>query len=187
MLVIDITDWELIRACRRDDTRAWQTLIGRYERLVLSIPLRYGLTRDDAEDVAQLTFTNVLESLGTFHAESNLKSWLITVARRNSWRVMERYDHEQVYGGSDLSDSALALGIATTDESADWHVLEKLHDGLQALDTRCRRLLIALYFDPQKLSYDAIAERFDMARNSVGPIRARCLSRLRTLLSAESD
>ena len=38
VLVIDITDWELIRACRRDDTRAWQTLIGRYERLVLSIP-----------------------------------------------------------------------------------------------------------------------------------------------------
>lgn len=186
-LVIDVTDWELIHACRRDDTGAWQTLIGRYERLVLSIPLRYGLTRDDAEDVAQLTFTNVLESLGTFHAESNLKSWLITVARRNSWRVLERYDHEQVYGGGDLNDSALALGIATTDETADWHILEKLHEGLQALDERCRDLLIALYFDPQKLSYDAIAERFKIARNSVGPIRARCLNRLRTLISAESD
>jgi RNA polymerase sigma factor (sigma-70 family) len=183
--VIDTTDWELIRACRQNDAHAWQALITRYERLVLSIPLRYGLTRDDAEDVAQLTFTNVLEGLGTFHAESNVKSWLITVARRNSWRVMERYDHEQVYGGGDLSESALALDMATNDETTDWHVLGLLHDGLQALDMRCRDLLIALYFEPEKLSYDAIAERFGMALNSVGAIRSRCLKRLRTLLSAE--
>lgn len=177
-----LTDWELIQACRRDDATAWQTLIARYERLVVAIPLRYGLTSADADDVAQRTFINLLESLGAFHPESNVKSWLITVARRNSWRVMERYDREQVNPEGDLVDSARALGMATRDDITDWNIIEWLHDGLNALDDRCRRLLTLLYFAPEEPSYIDIARELDMPKNSVGPIRARCLERLRRRL-----
>lgn len=175
----DKSDWELVQGCRQDDSLAWQTLIARYERLVLAIPMRYGMMRTDAEDVAQLTFTNLLESLRSFHKESNVKSWLITVARRNSWRVLERYDREQIHSENDLADSALALGMAVEDETTDWHVIDWLHSGLQALDERCREMLRLLYFEPVKLSYDEIAAHFGMPKNSVGAIRSRCLKRLR--------
>lgn len=178
-------DWELIQGCRRHDTGSWQTLVSRYERLVMSIPLRYGLTRNDAEDVTQQTFINFMDGLKSFHPESNVKAWLITVARRNSWRFMERYDREQVHAAEDLGDSALALGLRTTDKPADHFVLDWLDAGLHALDERCRELLIALYFEQEKPSYDALAERFDLARNSIGAIRARCLERLKRNLSDE--
>lgn len=49
-------DQELIENCRRGRQDAWQQILNRYERLVFSIPLNYGLTRADAADVAQLTF-----------------------------------------------------------------------------------------------------------------------------------
>ncbi len=178
------SDWELIQACQKHDTSAWQTVITRYERLVLSIPLRYGLTRTDAEDVAQNTFVHLLEGLGQFHAQSNIKAWLITVAKRNSWRVMEKYDHEQVNAAQDLAESALALGLVTHDKRNDWQALEWLHEGLQTLDERCRLLLIALYFEQEKSSYENLARRFKLAKNSMGAIRARCLQRLRKNLES---
>ena len=172
-------DWELVQACRRDDSLAWQTLIGRYERLVLAIPLRYGIARTDAEDVAQLTFTNLMKSLRSFHAASNIKSWLITVARRNSWRVLERYDREQVYGESDLTESALALGMATEDKTTDLHVIDWLHTGLKSLNERCQTLLHLLFFEPNNLSYDDISTQLGVPKNSMGAIRSRCLKSLR--------
>jgi hypothetical protein len=51
------SDRDLIRACREGDRRAWRSLLDKYERLVFSIPLNYGLSREDAADIAQLTFT----------------------------------------------------------------------------------------------------------------------------------
>ncbi len=173
------SDWELIQACQKQDKNAWQTIIKRYERLVLAIPLRYGLTRTDAEDVAQNTFVHLLEGLGQFHAGSNIKAWLITVAKRNSWRVMEKYDREQVNAAQDLGESALALGLVTIDEPKDGQAVERLYSGLQALDERCRLLLLALYFEQEKASYETLAQRFQLAKNSIGAIRARCLQRLR--------
>ena len=45
------TDPQLIRACLAGEEAAWRTLVVRYERLIYSIPLRYGLSVDDADDV----------------------------------------------------------------------------------------------------------------------------------------
>jgi hypothetical protein len=50
-------DRHLMQRCRQGSAGAWHLLWNKYERLVYSIPLRYGLSRHDAADVAQLTFT----------------------------------------------------------------------------------------------------------------------------------
>ena len=57
------TDHDLIRACRAGDGRAWERLLDKYERLVFSISLNYGLTTDDAADVTQITFTILLQNV----------------------------------------------------------------------------------------------------------------------------
>ena len=46
------SDRDLIRRCRQGSAGAWHQLLNKYERLVYSIPLRYGLSRDDAADIA---------------------------------------------------------------------------------------------------------------------------------------
>ena len=78
----DKTDQELIDACRAGRQDAWQEVLTRYERLVFSIPLNFGLTRADAADVAQLTFSALVEHLDRLRPDSNLGAWLATVARR---------------------------------------------------------------------------------------------------------
>ena len=87
-------DQSLLRACQSGDHKAWETLLERYERLVYSIPLNFGLSRGDADDVAQATFSALIRSLGSIADEERLGAWLGTVARRQTWRLIERRRRE---------------------------------------------------------------------------------------------
>ena len=48
-----IPDEQLIDACRNGDEGAWNALVERYERLVYTVPTRYGLTPAEIDDVFQ--------------------------------------------------------------------------------------------------------------------------------------
>lgn len=167
------SDTDLLRRCRTGDADAWETLVARYERLVFSVALRNGLSWEDAADVTQTTFVALLDAIDLLRDDERLSSWLMTVARRQAWRSQRRA--EQLNGSVDRSD-------ASVDAIEDWERLAWLHDGLQQLGDPCRELLTALYLDAESPSYAAIAPRLKRAVGSIGPLRARCLARLRTIL-----
>lgn len=176
-------DRQLLQGCRQGDPQAWELLLDRYERLVYSIPLNYGLTVADAADIAQRTFTIFLRQMHDLDDDSNLAAWLATVARRRSWRLLEQSKRERVGSEADLSEKLFAIPDKRGERRLDRaEALEWLEQGLRRLDDRCRRLLLALYFSPEKPSYAEVAQQFDMAVGSVGPTRARCLERLKELL-----
>jgi RNA polymerase sigma factor (sigma-70 family) len=177
------SDFDLIQACRRGDERAWDRLLDRYERLVHYIALKHGLSGEDAADVSQTTFTILMQSLDKLRDDTRLGAWLATVAKRHTWRVMAGRQREQVHPEDDLAGQDWALG-ETADPYAAWERVEWLKDGLEQLDRRCRELLRMLYFDPAKPGYPEIADHFQIALGSVGPTRARCLERLKSLMVA---
>jgi len=167
---------ELLDRCRAGDGTAWEALLDDYERLVFSIPLRYGLSREDAADIAQLVFTELLQSLDALREDERLAGWLATVARRQSWRVLERRKREPAV--AELPD------VPDDDDPAEaWTRVEWLYDGLLSLDERCRELLVALYLQGGDDSYAEVAKRLGRPIGSIGPTRARCLERLRGILS----
>jgi RNA polymerase sigma factor (sigma-70 family) len=179
---VNRSDRDLIVACRRGDSRAWRSLLDKYERLVFSIPLNYGLSREDAADITQLTFTVLIQSLDTLREDSRLGPWLATVARRHTWRLLERGRREGTVREKDLTESATLLGEG--DESIErWELVEWLNEGLSLISESCQRLLQALYFDPQQPSYAEVAKRLNMPVGSIGPTRARCLQNLKRALS----
>lgn len=164
---------ELLAGCRDGDPRAWEHLLDDYERLVFSIPLRYGLSREEAADISQVVFTTLLQSLDAIQDEERLGAWLATVARRQSWRALERSKRE-------VFDAHLPEPVAP-DPTEEWGRLEWLYDGLLALEPRCRDLLVALYL-AGPVSYDEVSRRLGRPIGSIGPTRARCLERLRAVL-----
>ena len=176
------SDDDLIRACRDGDAHAWNRLLHKYERLVFSIPLNYGLSRDDAADITQLTFVSLIQSLETLHEGSRLGAWLALVARRNTWRVIERARHERVGEYEELADSIAVIARGGANLIERWELTEWLNHGLLRLNKRCRDLLLALYFEVPDPSYSEIAARIGMPVGSVGPTRARCLERLKQIL-----
>ena len=176
-------DEELLRRCRTGDESAWEQIVDNYKRLIYSIPLNFGLTADDAADVAQQTFISLVENLERLRPDSNLGAWLATVARRHALHRLRKHKREQVGIDGDLSESKQFLAIAATDTMVDLEMMQTMHQGLSRIDRRCRDLLIALYFDSQEPSYEEIAERMNIAVGSVGPTRGRCLERLKEVLS----
>jgi RNA polymerase sigma factor (sigma-70 family) len=179
---MDESDRDLIQACRRGDLHSWERLLDKYERLVFSIPLNYGLSHDDAADISQLTFTILIQSLDKLHEDSRLGPWLATIARRHTWRWLKRVHRESTGEYEDLAASAVLLGKSSASPIDRWELLEWLNYGLALIGERCHDLLLALYFDPQEPSYDEVAARLGMPVGSLGPTRARCLEHLKRVL-----
>jgi len=165
----------LVTACRNGDAQAWSVIVDRYERLVYAIPIREGLSDEEAADVTQETFATLMASVDRIQRPDRLASWLMTVARRLAWRERHR-------------DSRHALDVASVDVGSDVDVgtesvtVQWVYDAIQSLAEPCRSLVLALFFDPAEPSYAEIAIRLGRPLGSVGPLRARCLHRLRALL-----
>jgi RNA polymerase sigma factor (sigma-70 family) len=174
-------DRDLILECRNGDLGAWQRLLDRYERLVFSVPRRYGLSREDAADITQLTFTILFQSMDTLSEDSTLGAWLTTVARRHTWRRLDRKRREEAGWYASSSEKLLSADTGTEDIER-WELTEWLDYGLSLVGKPCQDLLSALYLDPKQPSYAEVAARLGMAVGSVGPTRIRCLKRLRRVL-----
>jgi RNA polymerase sigma factor (sigma-70 family) len=180
-----VSDRDLILRCRKGSVGAWHQLLNKYEGLVYSIPLRYGLSRDDAADIAQVTFTILIQSLDSLADDSRLGPWLVTVARRHTWRLLQRNRREtsnEHLEGTDLAENAVLLGKSDVDSIEHWELSKWLEAGLSKLGEPCKELLLALYFQPEQSSYAEVAERLGRPIGSIGPSRARCLKRLRQVL-----
>jgi RNA polymerase sigma factor (sigma-70 family) len=96
-------DERLVQCCLAGEEAAWAALIQKYERLIYSIPFRYGARAEDAADVFQMVCIDLYAELPKLRKIDSLRSWLITVTARHSLR---NKNSRQRYAGD---DSELAL------------------------------------------------------------------------------
>src|SRR5947208_10341099 len=88
------SDAELLAAFRAGDGRAFEVLVRRYQRAVLTIALRFARDLDDAEDLAQRAFINAARRAGGWRGGS-FKSWLFRIVvnlSKNYLRDTARFD-----------------------------------------------------------------------------------------------
>jgi RNA polymerase sigma factor (sigma-70 family) len=168
------SDSDLIKVCLSGDQNAWNELIDRYQRLIYSIALTLCPSPDDAPDIFQQVCLELYQRLSDLRDHKSLPAWLITVTRRQvasllkSRKPLVRINDEH---------SRLETRIVQIENE---YLVER---AMLDLPERCRLLIDMLYLDPLQLSYAAIAKRLRMPVASIGPTRARCLAKLRKLLS----
>jgi RNA polymerase sigma factor (sigma-70 family) len=177
-------DAALLARCREGDPAAWDEVVARYGPLVFSIARSYRLNEADAADVVQITFRILLQSLDRLAPDSRLGYWLGTVARRHTWRHVQRQRRETPEEETTLVARAEALGHPAPSAAESWELSEWLHHGLAQIDARCRALLTRLYLDPAEPAYEEIARELGLPLGSIGPTRARCLGKVRAALAA---
>jgi RNA polymerase sigma factor (sigma-70 family) len=178
------TDKELVIACRKGDEGAWDTLVSRYERLVYTVPLRYGLTMGEADDVFQSVWLLLLNHLADLRQPERVSAWLVTTARRECWDRRRGADFERsmTMDPDSYTFTEQIEEQTTEDIIAQYERYVGIRRALARLDEACRRLLWHLYFDTSDNSYADVSARLDMPLGSIGPKRARCLKKLRQLL-----
>ncbi|HKQ51010.1 MAG TPA: sigma-70 family RNA polymerase sigma factor [Pyrinomonadaceae bacterium] len=184
------SDRELLLACRRGDQAAWESLVRRYQRLIYTIPRRAGLNEDLAADVFQEVFATLFEKLDEIESPERLKAWLVTTARRKTWRSIKRENRMPSVGGGDADEAGGEAELASLpDESLlpdeVMIQLEEQHGvrlAVGQLDERCGKLLALLFYEDEPLPYSSIAARIGVPEGSIGPTRARCLQKLLKIL-----
>jgi RNA polymerase sigma factor (sigma-70 family) len=180
------SDAQLIAACQRGESWAWDALVERYKRLVYSVALRAGLQHNDAADVFQSVFAVLLESLHALRDPQGLGAWLITTSKRTSWSMLRRQQREAP-SGNWLTTPAAATGRGEDKPDWDeerWADQVLVREALERLGERCKRLLWMLYYDRTDPSYERVSRELGIPLGSIGPTRARCLQKMRRILQA---
>jgi len=167
-------DNALIERCIQGDQEAWKELVTRYQRLVYSVARTACRQNDDASDIFQQVWLELYQHLADLRNVEALPAWLITVTRRRAYALAYSRRGSEPLPEEIPDVSERFAGIERE------HMLERVID---QLSERCRRLIGLLYFDAAEPSYTQIAEAMDMPVASIGPTRARCLEKLKKLLS----
>ncbi len=176
-------DHDLIGRCLQGDERSWEALIRKYAGLIDGVAARYGLHEQDRADVFQAVCVELWRNLPKIKDRGRLAAWLATVAGRVSWQTLKaRRSWQQRTTG----DAVLEESPDDTWRPEELLVLEErwstLTRAVGALQPRCRQLVWALFFDPEHPSYETVAQRLEMPKDSIGPTRLRCLRSLRQAL-----
>jgi len=172
------SDRALLRRCRRGDEKAWALLVERYENLVYSAALGTGIDRETAVDVFQQVWIEFHRSLFRIRNPRALPRWFTVTARRIAYR-------QAALRGRWVGELAEEILDPMPTHDATLIALEnrqRLEDGLHRLQERCRELLTELFLKARRPSYEKLAERLGLKVGAIGPLRARCLQRLRKIL-----
>ncbi|MFD9004712.1 RNA polymerase sigma factor [Streptomyces sp. NPDC059582] len=176
---------ELLAGCARGETEAWDETVDRFGRLVWSVARSQRVSRTDAEDVRQLTWFRLMQNADRIRDPDRLGDWLATVARREAIKAATR-DRRLVMIGDSETLEYLFDHHRGHHESPEQITLraDRGREVLRAIDSlseQCREMLLRALDDPPA-SYGEIAAALSMPVGSVGPIRTRCLRRLRRAL-----
>lgn len=162
-------DLELARRAAGGDTLAFDEIHRRHRPAAARVCRGILGCPDDAADATQQTFVKLFQRLSAGHVPtSNLKAYVLSIARRESFEVMGRRRPSAALD----EETAVERDAAAT--VVDWL---SMRETARALPERHRKILL---MRGAGLSYDEIGIQLSLNRNAV----AQLLFRARTGLAA---
>ena len=174
------SDERLVRECCKGNQAAWSVLIDKYKNLIFSVPIKFGLSREDAADIFQAVCIDLLAGLPQLREPKALPKWLM----QTSFHQCLRWKKDRLNLVGDLEqleekDSAEVLPEAMLYEIQRE---QSVRDAMTALPERCSRMVSMLFFEDPPRPYQEVAKELGIATGSIGFIRSRCLKKMRQLL-----
>lgn len=176
-LPADISDRDLVRACRTGSEQAWALLVKRFSRYVYAIAAQaYRLSDHDAEEVFQEVFARTFEHLDRLRADDAIRPWIGQLTRRLAIDRLRSSSREhpgaepleavEQDAGSELERIELALGV---------------HAAMATLPEHCQEILDRFF--AQEQSYQEIASALELPMGTIASRISRCLAKLREQLA----
>lgn len=172
-------------AARAGDHTALDELIGMLTPLLWNVARAQGLDRDLSSDVVQSTWIRLLGSMDEIRSPIALTSWLVTVTKRQAWRMLSQHRtelplDEQLFPAKEDSAPGPEQQVLAEDRRT------RLWEAVSRLPEQCRQIVRIVAFLPRP-DYDEVSVALGMKKGSIGPTRGRCLARLRRLLADSPD
>ncbi len=171
--------FELWQRVLDGDSKAWAQLVKRYQSLIYAVATRSGLSQLDAADCFQQTWVLLYNNRHKLQDPARLSAWLVTTAKREALRLKHRAGPDP---GEENENEQVDSGLLPDEELLQMEQQAQLESAIQQLESRCQKLVDAFFFADDEKSYEEIAKSLGIASNSLGPIRRRCLERLKRIL-----
>ena len=172
-----------LERARAGDLTALDEVVEELTPLLWSVARAEGLASDDAADVVQTTWLELVRQLHMIRSPLALTAWLIQATKREAWHTGARRRKRAGPGIDFLEEVPDA-----TPDPAEQAVSRGAHGVLwrhfAQLSERCR-MLLQVIAHADRPDYAGIAEALGMPHGSIGPTRGRCLAKLRTMLLAD--
>lgn len=196
MRTLTVSDGELVRRAKNGDLPAFEELVTRYERRVWTLAKRLAQHREDAEDVTQETFLTALEHLGELRDEERFGAWLMQIATRHAFRVLERRKRAPTVplemGSRETSEGENGGTIPHPEFIADWketpeallmraETRQRIEQALSELPQKYR--MVFLLRDIEGLSVKETAEALGISEANVKVRLLRARLQLREKLT----
>lgn len=185
---LEKTDAELVHACRRGDEAAWNTLVDRYQRLIITIPRRAGLSEEQAADVFQEVFLTLFEKLDEIEQPEKIRSWMVTTAKFKTWGVVRSSKGFYLPETEEEMEAEMA-SLTDAAPLADERLIEieqqhQIRTALKQMEERCQKILSMIYLRDAAASYAEVAAAIGVGETSISPLRSRCLQKLGKILKS---
>jgi RNA polymerase sigma factor (sigma-70 family) len=171
-----------LEQARAGDTGALHQIVRELTPLLWHVVRAQGLGHEQAADVVQTTWLELLSRLHEIRSPQALTSWLVSAARHEAWRTQRRA-RQRAAGGTEVATLADPAPDASDRVIAQERHRVLLHH-FRLLSQRCQALL-RVVAEVDRPDYELVAKALGMPRGSIGPTRGRCLARLRDMLLAD--
>jgi RNA polymerase sigma factor (sigma-70 family) len=179
----------LVRAAVDGDAAAWKALVEGLSPLVWSVVRAHRLSDADGHEVYQTVWFRFAQHLGRIREPDKAGSWLASTARNECLKVIRGLtrllptDDPQVLDRISEDRTPEQSLIDAEDQADEAERIRLLWQEFEELGDRCRQLLRVLMASPPP-SYVEVSVALGIAVGSIGPLRQRCLRRLRARLDA---
>lgn len=174
-------DRRLVEACLNGDEDAWAEVWQRYGPLVKAVARRTGCDDEETRDILQRVALVAFTGLARLEDGGKLGGWLASVARFQALEVIR-----QRRPAEELFESTAVIAAEHHDALERTQLQARVHQTLLAVDERCQRLIRRLDLKDPPDTYAQVAADEGLSPTSLGPIRRRCLNRLRKILEGVS-
>jgi len=152
-------DFELVQKSLQGDAGAFETVIDRYQKMVMNLAYRIVNNCEDAKDVTQSVFVKAYGNLPSFNPRFKLFSWLYRIAVNESLNFAKKRQRQAAFPPGSIAD-----GEDPQDSLANNELNRKIEKALADLNPR-QRALLALSLDG--FSYKEIGEVLDLSEKKV--------------------
>jgi RNA polymerase sigma factor (sigma-70 family) len=175
------SDEHLVRECLAGSEEAWSALIDKYKKLIYSIPVKWNLPRDDANDIFQAVCVDLYSELARLRQPRALPKWLIQTTLHKCARLKQKQSR---FVDDEISDEHIPLAPGADRIVEEVEQEQILRYAVAGVPARCAQMIRMLFFEFPARPYDEIASELGLATGSIGFIRGRCLDKLRKQLQS---
>lgn len=142
----------------------------------------YSLSRDASlsEDLVQEVFLEVVKSVATFRGESDIKTWLFSIARHKWYSYLRKHSHQTE--NEALSDFLESNEKTPEERYQDVEIANRIY-ALLDLEPERTRSIVAMRLEGY--SFYEIGVKHGISENSARVIDFRAKTRIRQILTKE--